>query len=400
MKEVKLLINRYRKELIQLRHDIHAYPEPAFEEFETAKKVCNTLQRIPGIEIESGIAETGVVATLGREKKGPCVALRADMDCLPITEATGAAYTSTRPGLMHACGHDGHTTCLIGAALVLGELQDNLQGPVKFIFQPAEESGGGARKMVEAGVLSNPEVDAIFGLHGWPELKVGEITSAPGPVMAGDDRFTITIKGVGAHAAAPHTGVDPIVIAAQIVNSLQTIVSRSLDPLKNLVLTIGKIQAGTASNIIPTSAELVGTIRCFDSAVRSMAVTKLQLIAEQTARAFGARATVQIEEGYPSVVNDERAYEFFSSVAEKSGLKTITGLFPVMGSEDFSYYAQKVPGMYWALGVCPENCDSYPALHNPGYDFTDQAIDAGVMLHAITALKFASEWAAREVAAA
>ena len=401
-KEVSRIYKKYEQQLIQIRHDIHAYPEPAFEEFETAKKVCSVLERIPGIEIQKGIATTGVVATLGAHLSGPCIALRADMDCLPIREVSGLPYASTREGYMHACGHDGHTSCLLGAALVLGELQQSLKGPVKFIFQPAEENGGGGRYMVEAGVLKNPDVDAIFGLHGWPALKVGEFTSAPGAMMAGEDSFTIKVEGMGAHSAAPHTGIDPIVVMSHIVTSLQTIVSRSLDPLKNLVVTVSKIEAGTASNIIPSDAELLGTIRCFDEEVREMAITRIKEIATHVASAHGAKASVLIHEGYPTVINDAYAYEVFEqlTLSHTASRTFVDASFPVMASEDFSYFAQEVPGLYWALGVCPKDKEYYPSLHNNCYDFTDEAIQHGVELHADIALRFADVWKAEAAVAA
>jgi amidohydrolase len=264
MKDIRPLIQEILPSLVQLRHELHAEPELGFEEVNTSRRVLEKLKSVPGVEIRTGVAKTGIVATLGSEKKGPCVALRAEMDALPIEEATGKPYASKVPGKMHACGHDGHTTCAVGAFLVLSKIQDELKGPVKFVFQPSEESVGGARVMCEEGCLENPKVDAIFGLHGYPiagNLRLGEVALARGPAMAGSRGFTIEVKGKGGHAAAPHLCIDPVYIGAQIVNAVQSMVSRSTNPLESMVVSVTRFVAGTARNIIPETALLEGTLR-------------------------------------------------------------------------------------------------------------------------------------------
>lgn len=392
MKDLTPLINSRLPAITKLRQDIHSYPEPGFKEVETVKKILTVLKELPGIEVKTGIAQTGIVATLGQDKPGPCIALRADMDCLPIQEKTGKPYASTRPGFMHACGHDGHVACLVGAAMVLTEISDELKGPVKFIFQPAEECQGGARFMCEEGILrEEPRIKAIFGLHGWPDLEVGSVATKSGPILASVDDFTITVSGKGTHAATPHQGTDPIVVAAHIVVALQSIVSRMNSPFDNAVVTIGQIQAGSATNVIPEQAKLHGTIRALDPKLRTDTFERLKRIAQHTAAAFGAEAQIELLVGYPPVVNEEKSTDYFLSIARRSlGEKAVTSKgFPVMGAEDFSFYLQEVPGCFWALGVRPHGQETYPSLHNDRYDFTDDALFYGVQLHCELARGFA-----------
>ncbi len=319
MRQLQPLIDPILPELVELRHELHRHPELAYEEIETAARIVAQLQGLPDMELRTGVAGTGVVATLGRQRRGPCVALRADMDALPIQEQGEHAHRSTMPGKMHACGHDGHVTCLVGAARVLAQLGDELAGPVKLLFQPAEEGGAGGKKMCDEGVLDDPPVQAIFGLHGWPDLTQGEIGVRTGGSLASADRLRITVSGVGAHAAYPHQGVDTVLVAAHIIVARQSIASRNTDPLDSVVVTVSQINGGTADNIIPTEVELSGTVPL--------------------------------------------------------------DIPPVMGAADFAFYAQRVPASFFALGIRPPGRDSYPVLHQPDFDFHDDSIALGVTMH-------------------
>lgn len=388
MTNVEDLIQNHMADLICLRHEIHQNPELGYQEHGTAKRVVAALDGIEGLDIRTGVAETGVVVTLGADKPGPMVALRADMDALAIQETSGLPYASATDGKMHACGHDGHTTCLVGAVRVLSAIRDELAGPVRFVFQPAEEGGGGGGRMCDEGVLDG--VKAIFGLHGWPYLPQGELGVRSGPFLASSDRFRIVVDGQGAHAAFPHQGVDPIPIAAQIVLGLQTIASRQTDPLDAVVVTVAQIHGGTADNIIPAQIELRGTLRSLQAGTRRSAMDQIERIATQIAAAHQARAQVTITEGTPVLANDRIAAGFGQQVASTASL-TPVDIDPVMGGEDFAFYAERIPAAFFALGVRPPDRDSYPALHQPDYDFPDAAIATGVALHVQLARRFWSD---------
>ncbi|MEE3262006.1 MAG: M20 family metallopeptidase [Candidatus Latescibacterota bacterium] len=388
MTNVEDLIQNHMADLICLRHEIHQNPELGYQEHGTAKRVVAALDGIEGLDIRTGVAETGVVVTLGADKPGPMVALRADMDALAIQETSGLPYASATDGKMHACGHDGHTTCLVGAVRVLSAIRDELAGPVRFVFQPAEEGGGGGGRMCDEGVLDG--VKAIFGLHGWPYLPQGELGVRSGPFLASSDRFRIVVDGQGAHAAFPHQGVDPIPIAAQIVLGLQTIASRQTDPLDAVVVTVAQIHGGTADNIIPAQIELRGTLRSLQAGTRRSAMDQIERIATQIAAAHQARAQVTITEGTPVLANDRIAAGFGQQVAPTASL-TPVDIDPVMGGEDFAFYAERIPAAFFALGVRPPDRDSYPALHQPDYDFPDAAIATGVALHVQLARRFWSD---------
>lgn len=394
MPEITTLIDGIRDEIVDLRHEIHRHPELGYEEHGTAERVLAQLDRIEGLDIRSGVAETGIVATLGSDKPGPCVAFRADMDALPIEETGDVPYKSTVAGKMHACGHDGHTSCLAGAARVLSQMADELEGPVKFIFQPAEEGGAGGKRMCEEGALEDPAVDAIFGIHGWPQLSLGEVGVRAGALLAASDPFDIRIEGVGAHAAFPHLGVDPIVVASQVISAAQSIVSRTTDPLQAAVVTFGQVDAGTTYNIIPRSAAIKGTIRSLDEDVRRTAHRKLEEIATGVADGMGARAIVDVRDGYPVTYNDESATAYVERViggALGQALEQVP-ILPVMGGEDFAYYAEKVPASFVALGVRPKDRETYPNLHQSDYDFHDDAVPLGIRYHVEIARSFASMW--------
>jgi len=388
MTNVEDLIQNHMADLICLRHEIHQNPELGYQEHGTAKRVVAALDGIEGLDIRKGVAETGVVVTLGADRPRPMVALRADMDALAIQETSGLPYASATDGKMHACGHDGHTTCLVGAVRVLSAIRDELAGPVRFVFQPAEEGGGGGGRMCDEGVLDG--VKAIFGLHGWPYLPQGELGVRSGPFLASSDRFRIVVDGQGAHAAFPHQGVDPIPIAAQIVLGLQTIASRQTDPLDAVVVTVAQIHGGTADNIIPAQIELRGTLRSLQAGTRRSAMDQIERIATQIAAAHQARAQVTITEGTPVLANDRIAAGFGQQVASTASL-TPVDIDPVMGGEDFAFYAERIPAAFFALGVRPPDRDSYPALHQPDYDFPDAAIATGVALHVQLARRFWSD---------
>ena len=394
MRPLKPLIDAVLPELEAFRQDLHRHPELAYQEHRTAGRVLERLEALPGLEIRTGVAGTGLVATLGAEKSGPCVALRADMDALPIHEETGAPYASEEEGKMHACGHDGHTACLVGAAQVLHGLADELRGPVKFVFQPAEEGGAGGRRMCEEGALLNPDVAAIFGLHGFPDLAQGIVGLRPGPVLASADSFAVTVHGKGAHAAFPHQGNDPLLAAAHIVVALQSVAARRVDPLDSAVITVAQIQAGSADNIIAPSARLSGTIRALRPETRRLLHDEIRRVAQGTAEGLGTRAEIEVFDGYPPLVNEERARAAVEGIAAEALADTVrlVEMPPVMGAEDFAFYTEHVPAAFFALGLRPPGRDAYPNLHQPDFDFPDAALPLGVAMHVEIARRFAARW--------
>jgi amidohydrolase len=379
--------------LIAFRHDLHAHPELAYKETRTAGRVAAELTRL-GIAHKAGLAGgTGVVAHLPATLPGgdarPAVALRADMDALPILEDTGVPYASTTPGVMHACGHDGHTAILLGAARVLSRV--DRPNPVTLLFQPAEEGGAGAEKLCHDGALDGllgPRVGRAFGLHGWPELPLGTVATRPGPLLASTDELRVRVRGVQSHAAQPHYAKDPIVAAAHTITALQTVVSRSTNPVESVVVTIGRIEGGTANNIIPESVLFIGTIRTLSQASREATKARVRAVCEHTARAFGCTAEVEIEEGYPVTVNDAATTEHFFAVAKETlgGDRVALVPEPTMGGEDFSFYGQRVPAVFFCLGLRRPGQDRFPRLHQPQFDFCDDAIGTGVELFCRLAL--------------
>jgi len=378
-------------EIVALRHELHQHPEIRFEEQWTSDRIARFLDDA-GIPYERGFAKgTGIVATL-RGGEGRTVLLRADMDALEIQEETGLPYASQIPNRMHACGHDGHSACLCGVAKTLAKHRDSVRGTVKFVFQPAEEEAAGGRLIVEEGVLDG--VDAAFALHGWPTIPAGKIGLRSGWTMAGADIFKITVKGKACHGADPAAGVDPIVVAAHITTALQSVVSRELNPWDTGVVTVAKIHAGSATNIIPGSAVLEGTFRSFTPAVRDVIEQGIRRIAEKTAEAHRAEATVFVSETrYPPLYNDEATTAFVRETAMSVlGEDRVIDLCnPYMGAEDFSFYLQKTPGTFICLGVNPNPAQPYPTLHNPLYNFSDEAIAPAITLMSSIALRFLSE---------
>ncbi len=374
--------------LNDIRHDLHAHAQMSYSETYASKLVQAHL-RSWGIPFQAGVAETGIVAWIDppRAERGqPAIGLRADMDALPIIEDTGLPYSSCNTGVMHACGHDGHTTMLLGAAHALWERRSDLPQPVKLIFQPAEEQGAGALRMTEAGVLTDRvggrPVRAMFGLHASPLIPVGTYATKTGPLLAGCCDFAITVHGSGGHAALPHLATDPIVAAASMVTALQTLVSRNCDPMHSAVVSICGIHGGEANNVIPETVKLTGTIRTHEDEVLEMIKSRLQTVCQHVATGFGCRAEFAFSSVCPSVLNDKRAVDFALSVADRiCGPSQVLRMeAAVMGSEDFSFYSRVVPSCFGFVGVCPPGSDSYPMLHTPHFDFNDAALPVGIRL--------------------
>ncbi|KIU28477.1 peptidase M20 [Methylobacterium radiotolerans] len=360
--------------MVAWRRDLHAHPELAFQEVRTAELVARELAAC-GLSVKTGLGRTGVVGTLSRGD-GPTVGLRADMDALPIQEATGASYASRTPGVMHACGHDGHVAMLLGAARHLASRTD-LSGTVHFIFQPAEECEGGGRAMVEDGLFRLFPCDSVYGLHNWPGLPLGTFATRVGAIMASLDTFEITVAGFGTHAAMPERGTDTLVVASEIVLALQTIVSRRIAPTDPVVLSVTQIHGGDAYNVIPDRAVIRGTVRCLDEAVRKRVAELVAAIAGGTAGTHGARAEVDYRFGYPATVNTAdavgTALEAAGTVPDITARRGEVG--PSMASEDFAYMLQACPGAYAWIGT--DGAQRSLPLHNPGYDFNDEALPVG-----------------------
>ena len=367
-------------EMTNWRRDIHAHPELGFEEERTSALVAQRLKEF-GCEVTTGIAKTGVVGTIRVGNSPRAIGLRADMDCLPMDETNTFAHRSIHKGRMHACGHDGHTAMLLGAARYLAATR-NFQGTVHLIFQPAEEGPGGARVMIEEGLFEKFPCEAVFAMHNWPSLDAGKFLLRPGPLLAGAARFDIRIKGKGAHGARPETGIDPIVVASHIVAAAQSIVARNLSPHDTTVLSITQFHAGDAYNVIPETAVLRGTIRAFRTESRDLVIANLKRISSQIAAAFGAEAVAEVKLGYPPLVNDATEAAFISDVAAGIvGEENVErNAAPIMGSEDFSFMLEKVPGAFIMIGQggVEGGCE----VHNPGYDFNDQILPLGATLFA------------------
>lgn len=374
------IINRiaeFHEDMTRWRRDMHAHPETAFEELWTSDYINDRLREIGVDRIERGIAKTGIVATIRGQGAGRSIGLRADFDALDITETTGKPHASTIPGKMHACGHDGHTAMLLGAAKYLSETR-NFDGEVVLIFQPAEENEGGGRVMVEEGLFERFPVEAVYGMHNRPGLEIGKACMRAGPAMAGFDIFEIVIHGYGGHAARPHTTVDPVVIQAQIVNALQTIASRTTDPLESVVVSITQVHGGDTWNVIPERVVLRGTVRAFKTEVQDHAEARMSRLCRTIAEAFDARVDIHYERRYPPLVNDRDHIELCAAVAgQVVGAENVdTEAAPVMGSEDFAFMLQAMPGAYINIGNgTGENGGVH--VHNPGYDFNDEALTFG-----------------------
>lgn len=372
------------EELTAIRRHLHMHPELSFEEEKTAAFIAEKLEGW-GYAVTRNVGGHGVVGVLRQGEGGRAVAIRADIDALPIAETTGLPHASTVPGVMHACGHDGHTTVLLGAAEHLARTR-RFNGTVVLVFQPAEEAGlvSGAQRMIADGLFERFPCDAIFGLHNHPGVPVGTILTRPGPMMAAGDTVYIKVRGKGGHAARPHQAVDPIVTASAIVMALQTVVSRSIDPLEPAVVTVGTIHGGTATNVIPDTAELGLSVRSFTPQTRQRLEERVRAIATNVAAAQGATVEITWEHGYPVVMNSDAETAFAEEVARELVGADHVGTCPMLtGSEDFAYYLQHKPGSFLRLG----NGDT-AMLHNPGYDFADASLTTGAALWARLAERF------------
>ena len=379
------ILENFGGKITTLRRDIHREPELGFDTDKTAEKVLDALNSLP-LEIQTGVAQNGVVALLRGAEPGPTVVLRADMDALPIQEETGVPFASEEDGKMHACGHDGHTSMLVGAAHVLSEMQEELEGNIKFVFQPAEEGGrGGGRVMIEEGILE--DVSYVFALHLWPLLPHGTVAAKAGPMMAASDRFVLKVRGRGGHAAMPHLTADAAVISAHVVVALQTLVAREVNPVKPAVLTLGKIEAGSAFNVIPEEAEIAGTVRTLDTELRQTLPRRIEELARGLVRGMRGDAELDYEFCYPVTRNDPQMSEL--------ALATARGLFggeavvevdhPSMGAEDFAFFLEKLPGAYVWLGCRDEEHTS--SVHTPTFGFDEDILPKGSALLAALALK-------------
>ncbi len=368
-------IAEFHGDMIEWRHDLHSHPETAFEEVRTAAMVAEKLAGF-GLEVHRGLARTGVVGVLKAGKGGGSIGLRADMDALDLTELNGFDHRSQHEGKMHACGHDGHTTMLLGAARYLAEAR-NFDGTVYFIFQPAEENEAGGRVMVDEGLFRQFPCEAVYGMHNMPGIPVGQMGVMPGPMMASADFFQIDVKGVGAHGAFPHTGVDPIVIASEMVLALQRIVSRSVDPLQQAVVSVTQFNSGFTSNVIPESATLKGTTRAFLPEVQDMIEREMKRIADGVASAHGAQAKFHYDRRYPPTVNTANETEIAAAAAVRvvGEINVRRDLPPVMGAEDFGWMLKAKPGCYVWIGNGDEPGGCH--VHNPNYDFNDEILPIG-----------------------
>ena len=374
------VINRiadFHADMTEWRHDLHRHPELSLQESRTSALVQQKLHDWGVDEVHTGLATHGVVAVIHGSEPGPTVGLRADMDALPITEQSGAPWTSETPGVMHACGHDGHTTMLLGAARYLAETR-NFAGTAYLIFQPAEERYGGGNLMVQDGLFDRFPIDQVYALHNWPALPEGTFQFRPGPVMAAVATIEITVHGKGAHGAMPHNGTDPIVVSAAIITAFQSIVARSIEPVEGGVVTIGAINGGHIHNVIPETVTMLGTARWFAPEVGDIIEARVRSLATSIAEGFGATADVTFRRAYPATINDAEA-----TVRARHAAETVCGparvhpmVKPTMGGEDFSFMLLKKPGAYLMLGTGKEGIKS-PDVHHPKYDFNDAVLPIG-----------------------
>lgn len=381
------LSNQYFDDVVKCRRHLHANPELSYHEYETAQFISSKLNEY-GIEHETGIANTGVVGIIkGKNTGKKVIALRADTDALPITEINDISYKSQNEGVMHACGHDVHTASLLGASRILNEIKNDFEGTIKLIFQPAEERfPSGAKSMIEAGVLKNPEVELIFGQHVSPEIEVGKVGFKPGIFMASADEIYITINGKGGHAARPHHTIDPILIASQVIVALQQVVSRNADPAMPSVLSFGKIVGNGATNIIPEKVELAGTFRTFDENWRRDAHQKIERITKQIAESMGGTAIVNIDAGCPALTCDENTTNrSMQAASEYLGNENVNEIPIRLGAEDFAHYTQVIPACFYRLGVGNAEKGINSGLHTPTFNIDEEALKVGSGLMAFLA---------------
>jgi amidohydrolase len=391
LSQIRLEIRALQSQLVTWRRKLHQKPELAFTERITAALIAQNLEKM-GIEHYTEIAQTGIVAIIKSPYPGPVLAIRADMDALPIQEENEVEYRSQHDGRMHACGHDGHTAIALGTAYYLSQHRHAFKGTVKIIFQPAEEGPGGAKPMIEAGVLKNPDVDAIIGLHLWNNLPLGTVGVRSGPLMAAVETFRILIQGKGGHGAMPHQTVDSIVVGAQIINTLQTIVARNINPIDSAVVTVGEFHAGSANNVIADTAVMEGTVRYFNPIYDGYFQQRFDSIIQGICQAYGANYELDYSQLYPPVINDAQIAELVRSVAVEV-VETSAGIVPecqTMGGEDMSFFLQEVPGCYFFLGSAnSEKGLAYPH-HHPRFDFDETALAMGVEIFVRCVEKFCS----------
>jgi amidohydrolase len=392
-------ITPYLGKLISFRRDLHAHPELKFEEFRTSDQIAAYLGTL-GLKVHRGLSKTGIVATLrgnGPNADDPkrAIALRADMDALPVTEMNQFEHISRNIGRMHACGHDGHTAMLLGGATLL-QAKPDFDGTVHFIFQPGEEGGAGARIMIEEGLFEKFPAAAVFALHNWPAMPAGKMGVRVGPIMAATNRFEIRILGQGGHAAQPHNTIDPIPVACSLVTQLQTLVSRTIDPLDSAVVTVGKIESGTVENIIPNEAVIYGTCRTLKTETLNHLIAGMERMSSHVAAAHGATAKVIIKPGYPSTINHAREARFMAEVmaATVGSKNTQDDVLPAMTAEDFSYMLEKIPGAYGFIGNGHGGLPGI-SLHNAAYDFNDDILGIGANFWDL----LVRQWLEKEVAA-
>lgn len=377
-----------KEQIVAWRRDFHQYPELGFEEVRTSQTVANHLESL-GLEVQRSVGKTGVVGILYGKEPGPTLGLRADMDALPIQDLKNVAYNSKVTGKAHLCGHDAHTSILMGTAQFLAQMGQPHYGNIKFIFQPAEEGLGGARAMIEDGVLEGPKLDAIAGLHVFPMVPTGQITAVKGIGCAAADRITIKVIGKGGHAAHPHQSIDAIAVTAQVISSLQQIASRQVDPLDSVVVTLGQINGGFASNVIAPEVEMHGTVRTLNPALREQMPEKIERIVKNITEAFGAAYEFTYHMGYPSIMNDDAMVDLILETADQVlGQGKYTVVKPSMGGEDFSYYTHHVPGVFFRLGVGNEDKNSTFPLHHPMFDLDEDALPIGVALLSAYAMNY------------
>lgn len=400
--DVTRLAAEMTPQVIQWRRDLHAHPELGNREVRTGGVVAEALRAMGVDEVRTAVAGHGVVGLIRGGRPGPCVALRADMDALPVMEQTGLTFASKNPGAMHACGHDAHTSVLLGAAAVLVRVRARLAGTVKLVFQPAEEGApagekGGAPEMIAQGVLERPKVEAIFALHVNPELEAGRVSCRPGPLFAAVDRFRLTIVGRQSHAAMPWQGVDSIVATAHVITALQTIVSRRTDARETAVVSVGVIKGGTAWNIIPGEVSVEGTIRTHNPQVRRQVAEEFRRVAENTAAAFGAQAKLEFGGYGNAVVNDAGLVErMTATLVRAAGPANVFEARPITGGEDFSHYSERVPGMFFFLGVRgPQATLETCRLHSPHFVLDESALPVGVRAMALLAADYLAKEAKR-----
>ncbi len=384
--KIKQLNEKYLNKMIELRELLHQYPEDGFQEFKTSKIIIDELEKL-NIKVQKNVAKTGVVGLIEGKFPGKTVLLRADMDALFLEEKADIPYKSKVPGMMHACGHDGHVAALLGAAMVLNELKEEMHGNVKLVFQPAEEREGGALPMIEEGVLENPKVDVAFGGHLWGTLPEGQIQTREGAMMAAPDVFNFTITGKGGHGAMPHISVDPVTITCQVINNFQTIVSRKINPLEPVVISIGQIHGGDAHNIIPNEVFVEGTVRTLNSDTRKWIPEEMERILQGFTHAQGATYEFNFDPKYPPLINDAKCVKFAKESLKKifdedkvSDLKE-----PNMGGEDFAYFAEKVPSAFIYVGIA-ERAEKVAIHHNPYFAWDSKNV--GVLSLSLSQMAF------------